>query len=182
MAATHRVEIRKRLGLADWSNDWLIEAVDMDDAVATATALIEFERRCHFNVVLFEYARVSQNNPLTRVFRHVPINLTGYQDATGGDQLPLFNTVRIDLQTADSDPGRKYFRLPVMEGWQTNGALNGAQVSAINALITTYLIGSVAGDNIYTPKGHQVTGAQVYPFIQMRQMHRRHKKKAAPTG
>lgn len=179
MPATHRVQIVKRFNLDEWSNDWLVEATDMDDAVATGNALVTLERHFHGNNITLEYMRVSQNNPLTRVFRHVPINLAGLVDMSGSEWLPLFNTMRVDMQTADSDPGRKYFRVPIPEGWQTNGQLSATQVTAMNGVLTTYLFGSVAGDNIYTPKGHLVIAATVYPYVQMRQLHRRRHKKPA---
>lgn len=179
MAATHRVEIRKNLGAANWSNDYLIQATDMDDAVATANALVTMERHLHYDNILFVFVRVSQNNPLTRVFRHIGLNVYGLQSLGGAEYLPLFCTVRVDFTTDNSDPSRKYYRMPVMEAWQSNGVISGTQVTALNALLTTYFLGSVAGDNIYTPKGNLVTGAAVYPNVQMRQQHRRHKKKPA---
>lgn len=177
MSATHRVEIRKNLGANNWSNDYLIEAVDMDDAVAIGNALVTMERHMHYDNILIVFMRVSQNNPLTRVFRHISINQYGLQALGGADYLPLFNTVRVDFTTADSDPARKYYRMPVAEGWQTNGVMSSGQQTALQALMTTYFLGSVAGDNLYTPKGNQVTGVTVFPNIQMRQLHRRHKKK-----
>lgn len=179
MAAGHRLEIHKKLGEEQWVNTYLIEAVDMDEASDLGLLAVEFERRLHRDNVLFEYFIVSTRAIGDRVFRHVAVNAFGLKTLTTNSYLPLFNTIRIDFSTLDSDPCRKYYRVPVIEAEQTNGILEPAEVTAYNATISTYFFGTVLGDNLFTPKGHVVVSGSVSPKLQMRQLHR-HKKKKLP--
>lgn len=174
---THRVSIFKRVGNEQWSNDWLLNVTDMDAAEATAEVLVEFERRMHHMHVFFEYFRVSTMTKGDRLFRHIAINENGYMDNTNKSFLPLFNTVRIDLSTLDSDPCRKYFRSPVAEDWQIDGQLQQQLLTDLDGLITQYFRNTIAIDNVVSNKGNVVGGATVYPFVQMRQLARRRKKK-----
>lgn len=173
----YRLSIYKRLGNEAWSNDWLLNTIDIDAADSVAVALVEFEERMHSEEVQFEYYRVSSTAVGDRVFRHVPINQPGYVPLSAGNNLPLFNTMRVDLQTIDSDPCRKYFRTPVIEGNQENGKFTDAAMTYFTQVITTYLLNTIALDNIVSNKGNVVTTASVYPYVQMRQLARRRKKK-----
>lgn len=175
---THRVSIFKKLGAEEWSNDWLLNVLDMDQANDVADALLEFERRMHQGDVAFTYMRISTTVKADRIFRHVPLNLMGYGGISGADGLPLFNTLRLDLSTLDSDPARKYFRLPLVEGNVANMKHSDSVMTVYNGIVTTYLLNTIALDNIVTSKGNVVTGASVHPFVQMRQLKRRGKKKA----
>lgn len=173
VAASYRVEIHKSLQGETWANSYLIGAIDMDDAVATATAIVEFERRMHWDLIYFNYMLVSTILEDDRIFRHIAINLSGYTPSSPNTWLPLYNTVRVDFSTTDSDPCRKYFRTPVMEPIQSNGLLEPANITAFNGIISTYFFGTVAGDNLWSPKGNLVVAGSVYPYVQMRQLHRR---------
>lgn len=177
MAAGHRLEIHKKLGEEQWTNTYLIEAATMDDAEALGQLAVTFERHIHRDIVLFEYFIVSTRAALDRVFRHVAINLYGLKTFTTNSYLPLYNTVRVDFSTQDSDPCRKYYRCPVIEAEQTNGILEPAEVTAYNASINTYFFGTILGDNLYSPKGHVVVSGSTSPNLQMRQLHRHKKKK-----
>lgn len=173
MAASYRVEVHKSLLGEKWANSYLIGAVDMDDAEATALAIVEFERRMHWDLILFNYMLISTILEDDRIFRHVAINLNGYAVAGANSYLPLYNTVRVDFSTVDSDPCRKYYRCPVLEPVQNNGLLEAANITLFNGYITTYFFGTVAGDNLWSPKGNLVVAGSVHPYVQMRQLHRR---------
>lgn len=170
-----RIEIHKELNNEEWTNDYLTSDLTIDDAQDLAAVLQTFERNIHTTAVQFTYIRVSSYVKFDRTFRHLTTNLPGLQEAV--DYLPLFNTLRLNLGTADSDPGRKYYRTPVPESQQSNGVFNPAYITSLNGLANTYLVATDALEHLVTPKGNQVTSAVFYDRVQMRQLHRRRKKK-----
>lgn len=172
-----RLSIFKRYQPESWSNDWLLNVADMAEAVTVANALVEFERRMHANLVSFEYYLISTMQVGDRSFRHVAINQLGYVTQTAAESLPLFNVLRVDLTTNDSDPCRKYFRMPVSEGQIDSGKFVAGTLTSFASLITTHFNNSIAIDNVVSGRGNVVTGASANPFVQMRQLHRRNKKK-----
>lgn len=174
---THRAEIRKEWQGHSWSNDYLIEGPSMDDAATLALSAVEFERHLHKNAVDFVYLRVSTVNVGDRIFRHIPLNLPGLASTDTTNLLPLFNVVRMDLQTADSDPCRKYYRLPISEVQQDNGVIAGSEVIAFGTLLAAWIAGWGSTTKVVSSKGHNVVGGVVYPFVQMRQLHRHRRPK-----
>lgn len=176
---THRLEIRKSWGNRSWSNDWLLYVADMAEGELVANALVNFERQMHANVVSFDFYVLSTAPKDGRVFRHKAINLLGVNNAGTEQFLPMYCTMRVDLPTVDGDPARKYFRLPLLETQQSNGRLNSTDIATYQGIVNTHLVNSIALDNIVTPKGRVVGGATVHFEVQMRQLRRRRRKKAA---
>lgn len=172
---TWRIQIVKELGNEVWSNDYLTDDVTIEDAQDLSALLQTWERNIHMDSVLFSYIRVSSYAPDDRIFRHLTTNVPGLVTATA--YLPLFNTLRVDLGTTDSDPARKYYRCPVSESTQTSGVFDGAYRTTIAGLITTYLITPGVLGHLVTTKGNTVVTATPYIYVQMRQLHRRRKKK-----
>lgn len=179
---THRISIFKKLGAEVWSNDWLVNRVDMDAAASLGNSLVNFEQRLHGARVMFEYVLIATMSEGDRVFRHTPINLPGLQATAVGAMLPLFNTIRMDMATTDSDPCRKYFRMPIEEGNQEEGILNPATITSLNGFVTTYLNPIIALNAIVSGRGNLVTSATFARAIQMRQLHRRKRKKILVGG
>lgn len=174
---THRIEIRKEYGAHNWANDYLVECPSFDDALSMAIALLSFERSIHMIPVLFTYYRVSTMAIGDRIFRHTPLSTNGTYGAGGTDFLPLFNTLRFDLQTLDSDPGRKYFRCPLPEGLVLNEIIHPDLLTAANTAYATAQASFPTGSKIVTSKGHNVVAGYGYPRVQMRQLHRHKRKK-----
>lgn len=177
MAASHRIEIHKSLGGEEWCNTYLMECVTMAEAATFAALLTTFEQHLHRDNVHFDYAIASTLTVGDRVFRHIPINLFGIQTLAGASYMPLWNVLRVDFQTADSDPCRKYYRMPVLESAQTSGVFESAEVTNFNSVIATYFFGTVMADNLYSPKGHLVVSGSAHPQLQMRQLHRKRRHK-----
>lgn len=169
-----RIQIVKSLGMEVWSNDWLTDDVLMLDAQDLANELIAFEKSIHTTDVLFQYCRISSMIENDRVFRHFTINLPGLVGA--GDYLPLYCTVRMDMSTEDSDPCRKYFRIPVKESDQTNGAFLSGYMSTLGASIISGLATPGVLSHIVSGKGNSCDGAAIFPRVQMRQLNRRRRK------
>lgn len=177
---THRVEIRKHQGGHSWANDYLIESPTMDDVESAANALIQFERTLHYNNVMFDNARLSTMQIGDRNFRHIAINASGIADASGLQFLPLFNTLRLDMTTNDSDPCRKYYRLPIPESQQDGGVLSSALISGIGPAFIAVIDGFPDGTSIVSNIGHIVINGGPFPEVQMRQLHRHKRKKIIP--
>jgi len=175
---THRIEIRKEWNGQSWSNDYLVEASSMDTAAAFAIDTVEFERELHFNMIQFIYVRTSTVTKFDRIFRHIDLNLPGLSSTDTTNTLPLFNTVRMDLRTADSDPCRKYFRVPIPESQQDNGVLAPAWIASRTAILDAWIAGFDPDYHVVSKAGHNVIGGSVYPFVQMRQLHRHKRPKA----
>jgi len=172
---THRIEIRKsRLG-KNWSNDYLVEAPTMDDAVTMAEGALAWEKSFHMLSVNFDYYRVSTMSVGDRIFRHVVVNELGVANPTPADFLPLFNTVRFDMQTLDSDPCRKYFRLPLAEVLVENEVILAATRTNIDSGFATWYAAWPDGTNVVSRIGHLVINGSCSPIVQMRQLHR-HKR------
>lgn len=173
-----RIQINKE-GMGEaWANDYLTADATIEDAQDLAALLLTWEQNIHQSNINFAYIRISSFLTGDRFFRHLTVNQPGL--LAPADALPLFNTMRVDLGTANSDPARKYYRCPVEEVNQTNGLFNGAFLLAMAGLITTYLVTPGVLPHIVTNSGNPVDRATVQPMVQMRQLHRRRKKKVLP--
>lgn len=174
-----RIETRKQFLNQNWSNDYLTSATTIEDAEDVANALIGFERGVHNEDIEFLFVRISSYTVGDRYHRDIILNEPGLRDTGSSDSLPLFNTIRIDFSTSFYDPGRKYYRAPVVESDQTQGSLVPATITYMTQQITQHLTPDVL-QLLVTPKGHQITSATVNQFVAMRQQHRRRKKKVTP--
>lgn len=174
-----RIEIRKQFLLANWSNDYLTSATTIEDATDVANACVAFERGVHATPVEFLFVRISSYIKGDRYHRDIVLNEPGLRDTGGSDALPLFNTIRVDFSTSFYDPGRKYYRAPVVESDQSSGSLLPATVTYVNGQIAAHLPSDVLAE-LVTPLGHQITAATCNLFVAMRQQHRRRKKKVIP--
>jgi hypothetical protein len=175
-----RIEIQKSTPSETWSNDYLTDDLTMNDAQDLASVLLTWERQIHQVLVNFDYIRISSYVKGDRTFRHLTLNEAGLLGVD--DHLPLYCTLRMDMQTQDSDPCRKYYRMPVKEVDQQNGKFLAAPFVFFNQWIDTYLVNTMALEHIVSNKGNKVISANLFPYVQMRQLHRRRKAKvvAAP--
>lgn len=178
MPSNYRLEIFKSLQSEQWANSYTIRHDNLVEAETAAQLLLDFERNLHDSRVFFDYYIVSHPDPLTRIFKHVPINLPGQRNTDGAQYLPLFNTVRVDLETTDTDPGRKYFRIPLPELNQQNGQLEAVYRTSVQTVLDTNLNGNLAVIGLVTRDAVYVVQATVHAQVQMRQLHRRRKRTA----
>lgn len=170
-----RIETRKQFIANQWGNDYLTTAATIEDATDVANALVEFERGVHSTSIEFLFVRISSVTVGDRLHRDIPLNEPGLRDTAGSDALPLFNCIRFDFQTDLYDPGRKYFRAPVVESDQSAGVLLPATITYMNAQAAAHLTPEVLAE-LVTPQGHQIIAANVNTYVAMRQLHRRRRK------
>lgn len=177
-APTHRIQIQKHIGAEVWDNDYLVSAADMSVAAGYAALLLDFERALHRPEVTFDFTLVSTVTVGDRVFVHTPVNLPGLNPNVGPDiLLPLFNTLRLDLQTADSDPGRKYYRGVLLAGdLQSDFTLAPSRLANYQTIVAGNA-GRPSQTGVVTPKGNDIVGQTVADTIQGRQLHRKRRKK-----
>lgn len=183
-----RVEVFKEFGGRTWENVYLVGPDSFGEDTLdpeVATVIANSERVFHAAVVQFTYARVStlvqgDNNYIT-----VPLGFAGQRSVDGaGAMLPLFNTLRVDIQSTAGRPSRKFFRgvlteLDITYTSVNENALAEAQ-AGVNAIIT-----ELATDTSYRlrdPQGQALVAAIAYPRVQMRQLNRGRRRAAAtPT-
>src|SRR6184192_1675970 len=107
-----RAQIFKQLDGSEreWSNTYPVQATDIDAAVTAVAGIPNHERPLHGDNVTITRMRVSDIVPGTDVFVIVPVGLVGTAfSAADQEWLPLFNTVRVDIQVAGGGrPSRKY--------------------------------------------------------------------------
>lgn len=178
-APTHRLEIRKEWQGHNWSNDYLVEGPSMDAVATFGLAVVDFEQTFHNQMINFVYVRTSTIAIGDRTFRHVVLNQPGEGSAGTTNFLPLYCTLRVDLQTADSDPCRKYYRYLIDEADQSNGVISPAKVAALQVFVDAFIMLMTAETKVVSGAGHNVVDGTVYPGVQMRQLHR-HKRPALP--
>jgi hypothetical protein len=174
---SHRIEIVKRYQQEEWANDYLVNAANMAAAESLAATFAAMERAIHFDAITFVYARVSTTAKFDRIFDHLVIDLPGQIALSSGIMLPLWNTLRVDFRTNDSDPSRKYFRGCLSAAQVDNNfKVIPARLTAVQTVLdnSTY---SASFPAIVTPKGNAATNANAITFVQERQLHRRRKKK-----
>lgn len=175
-APVWRLEIFKKLEAETWSNAYLLDDTDITAADAVASSLVDWEAAIHKSNVQLEYYLLSSIAIGDRIFRHVPLNIPG-EDPIGSEQwIPLYNTLRMDMATTDSDPARKYYRLPITEGMQQNSIFTPAAVTAFNSAINTILQPIIDLGSIVTNSGKVVVSASTHVAVQMRQLHRKRRR------
>lgn len=174
---THRVEIVKAIGTEEWANDYMCNVADLDAAVAFGNALVTAEKAFHYNNVSFLRLRAATVAVNDRRFRVVTLTGTGSRAATAATQLPLFNTARVDITTTDSDPLRKYYRLPLEEAEVTNAVIEGTTRTLIDNQLAAALANPAVAGRWVSGKGNVAVQAFTQGRVAMRQLKRRRKKK-----
>lgn len=169
----YQVDIEKAVGAEFWTNRYLIEAADLDEASTLTGFLVTGERSFHQNTVEFTKARVMTWPESDGEFKIITLNDFGELAVTGGS-LPLFNVFRVDLQVASGRPSRKYYRTPVMENDQIDGNVMTAKLASLTPLINA-MITDMEGA-LVDPQGSSITSCAVAGRVGMRQLRRGSKK------
>lgn len=180
-----RCEIHKQFNNGEkFANDYIFDAPDIGTAAALAQDWASLERALMISLVTFLDIRTSTVTVGDRVFIHTPLNFQGQSGGAIGDSLPGYCCLRLDLSTAQSDPGHKYYRYVVLESNQGGGIIDASSLSAILGVVNTHISNNpdMLADLRVGKNNHTATGVTLYPFVQERQEHRRRKKKATGTG
>jgi len=140
-----KVSVRKAVndagGAFKWSNSYYVQT-DTPGAAAVLGRAIWVNAEAVFHrsrVFCYEvYATTVAPGDNSYVILPTPEADQPGQIAGAGDQLPLFNVIRVDLPTVlPGRPSRKFYRPTLEEGDQTNGILtNATLLAALNAGLT----------------------------------------------
>ena len=181
--AVFRVQIHYKFGVSQkWSNVWHVNASDLVTASGSVgIAMIDdLLPLLHPSCVL---DRVLTSNPATKQFIINTVNEFG-TSADSGDLLPLFNCVRVLIPT----PGLGRPDLKYIKGFLTETLIDGDIVeptaaTGIDNQLTAIINNMVAeGTPLCTEAGENYTNVSVQGLVQMRQMHRKRRKKATPAA
>jgi hypothetical protein len=179
--ANTRLQVFYQRGEGDkWTNVYHLEAGGLGAAVAAfvthmqATLLDMLDPSCRI-------VKVLASSMTDDTFNEQGIEEVGTHFGSGS-LLPLFNCVKVSVNTAgEGRPDVKFLKGFIGEDNQASGVVDPGQLSdlvdAFNAMI------GAMDDNATTlqsDEGDAWLVAVGQPAVQMRQMHRRRKKKAAP--
>jgi len=173
-----RVQVHYRLGVTGkWSNVWHVEnaGIGTTDAAFVAVAVPVLLDFLHVSCTL---DRLLISNPITHEFTVNVINQNGENGDTG-EMLPLFNSVKVLFpSTGFGRPDLKYFKGLLTEGMQANATVAPAVVTAIGTAMQGLVSDmATAGAPLVSDEGDAYATVAVQTLVQMRQMHRKRKKK-----
>lgn len=173
----YQIDTQKQLGTEYWTNVWHVLAEGVAGARISAEVIMDAElANSHADVKGVSY-RVALYPLAGGQGTIVPFTQVGGQVAY--DYLPLFNVVRIDWSTGEGRPSRKYMKFPTGTSWVTNGNLDASMVLAFQNNIANYLLAEVP--ELCNIHGENLTIAQVFTPVAMRQLRRGSKRKLGPV-
>ena len=150
-----------------WTNVYFADSTDLAAAQTVAASILALERAVHLTTVTFTKYRVREKTP-GATGQISTISLAG-QRTVSGDALPLFNVVRVDLNTGTGRPSRKYLRCPLQEAEQANGSLTTTYISAFN---TAYRDPLLAISSLRDVDNQPFVSATTITAVGMRQLRR----------
>lgn len=135
--ALFKADIEKVYGSEYWTNVYYIEAADIDTAATYLDNLMDVEQATHSQQVTVEKGRVTPvPNPGNAFITHEFHESGGYINSE--PLMPLFNTIRVDMNVAAGRPSRKFLRGVLhMDAIDADGYLvAGYQTHILNNYIT----------------------------------------------
>lgn len=175
---TFRVQFFYQRGANEkWSNVWHVDAPTILAArlaagnVMLAPLLSLLDSTC-------KIVKLLVSDPLTTAFIEVPVNSSGTNSA-GGTLLPLYNSVRaLFSTTVGGRPDYKFLKGYITEDAHAAGDLATGIATTIDTVLTTMLTAmETNGTKLVSKNGDVWSNPSIQTAVQMRQMHRRRKKK-----
>jgi hypothetical protein len=176
MAATDKIQIfGTQSGDRFWTNVFHVNALDIDAAASFANTVIVPALADHM-LSQFKIVRSLVSHLADASFVTTPLDVAGV--VAGGDFLPLFNTIKVNI--AVTGHGRndfKYLRGALAESQQTDGQLTDAFIALVEATWAGLIAdGTAAGVDLVDTAGNLWETATVQPSVQMRQLHRKRRR------
>lgn len=177
----YRIQVKKGRVFSDrtWSNEYLVSGPSLEAARNAGLAIQGIERQIHAPVVEYRQVLVSTVVPLDNVYTSIPLNGNGERVVFDAEYLPMFNTFRADIEVAGGGrPSRKYFRGPVLESDQSDGALVPGVVALVDAAVNQMIEDVLVVEcQLVDPDAQEWIACHTFAQVQMRQLHRKRKKK-----
>lgn len=176
-----QIDTEKQLGLEFWTNVYYVAASDLANAALAADTIVSAERVFHSNRIIFTKARARTALKGDDVFTTTTYNTMG-QYGAGGNHLPLFNVVRVDIGASAGRPSRKYYRTDFGQAQVFDGLF---LVEYINVVRTALLdMQNTLSADAHTWNDVDGQGLtqfpSVSPTIGMRQLRRGSKRRLTP--
>jgi hypothetical protein len=159
-----------------FSHTFIVAATDIVVAAGAQPSVSEFLREVYDENFLHTYVRISTLTPGDDVFTTVAVNDPGVRGFSG-ETLPLFNTVRLDVNASTGRPSRWHIR-GLHEGEvgnnQVGSTLRTLIEDAYAALVTAL------GENefnLFQPDGNELAATGICAIdVKLRKLHRKRRK------
>jgi hypothetical protein len=180
--ATFLAQVFKVYGAIRWSNVYRFEAANLAEATTDVVPLLATAEHALLHPDMsVESIRISSATTGDDVFSVTPINEPG-GSAAADDPLPLFCTVRVDINVIGGGrPSRKYYRGNLTESVITGSTINDTTLTLFETTVNN-LISDMndAGHALEDPQQQDWDVASALRPIQMRQLHRKRRRTPAP--
>lgn len=177
--AVYRVQVFYQLGLSGkWTNVYHVSAPGIADAITAVDAGMTAPL-------------LSVLDPQATLVKYLISDLAGVQFATipkgligtstaAGDLIPLFNSVKVYISAgAFGKPDYKFIKGFVTESIQTNGILTAGAQGYVDTAVQTMVNDMItAAVPLVSENGTPWASVSVQAAVQMRQMHRRRRRRA----
>lgn len=178
--ARFQIDIEKRLASEFWSNVYQIQAPDLANAEAFGQFLVTAERASTGTPVLFTRYRTSSVAMNDGVYAITTINQNGQR--TMNSILPLFNTLRLDLNTSPGRPSRKYYRAMLDEFDISGDVITTTPFLPLTLALSDLFAETAEMTGLVDPQGQLFNSITIHPFVQMRQLRRSRRKRTNGGG
>jgi hypothetical protein len=180
MAATDKVQIFfTKTGDRFWTNVFHVNAVDLDAAAGWANTVLVSAMTANLSAS-FTCVKTIVDHLADDSFVTTPLSQAGLSSA--GDELPLFNTIKVDIAVAGH--GRndgKFVRGWLNETVIEDGVITDSARTVYQAVFDDLIADSSAsGVDLVDADGNLWLTASVRKAVQERQLHRRRKRVVVP--
>jgi hypothetical protein len=166
-----------------WSNVYRFSADNLAVAVSEVLPILEpFERSLLHPQVSLKAIRFSTVTAHDDVFEIIPLNEAG-TSSDAGDLIPFFNCVRVDISVIGGGrPSRKYYKGLLTETLITGMNINSGTVDFVSDAVNDFIAAmNDAGHAVKDNDGQAWDVASAFTAIQMRQMHRKRRRRVTPS-
>jgi len=181
--AIFQCDIEKVLNGEYWTNVYHVEADTLAIASNMAGEIAVAERTFHLQAVQFTKARIRTATEGDEIFVTRPLNFAGTVPVTS-PIIPLFNTIRVDIQATEGRPSRKFYRGCLAEdkidGMVVLDQVRDFVAQNLDSLITGNQGGAVPV-NWVDVDGQPLVALSVFQPVQMRQLRRGSRKRTTPV-
>jgi len=159
-----------------FSNTYIVPAISLAVAADAADPLVEFEKEIFDPNFTITYVRMSSLVEGDNEFTNKTYNEAGVS-ARSGETLPLFNTIRLDVNATSGRPSRWHFR-GLHEGEVSENLVSGSTRALYEdawAALNTALGGLTL--SLQQPDGNALADVATAALeVKMRKLHRRRRK------
>jgi hypothetical protein len=164
----------------EFSNTYIVEADDFAVATVAAEIIRDAEKDIYDNSTLLTRARISTTAEDGSMFNTFPINENG-NSAPSGTGIPLFNTLRMDIDTVGfGRPTKMHYRI-LSEGVIVGSTIDSTFATAKEAVVNQLIADLATNASPWVQAdGNALVLAAAYPKVTQRSLHRRRRKPVTP--